>query len=153
MDDLSSQRQVSIEPSVPKSSSISSHIGCREAFAMGFGIWSDLEAGTVGMGAQDFEGSFLGIKVLTYVEGYDGWIISSEEILFSLLEFPIGCLTDFVVAILGELFSAPFNSVEWGSGEVDKFEELISKESASFQELVLHEIWIIRDLDINQLIL
>jgi len=112
VDDFSSQGQVSVEPGMPETSSISSDVGLLVALALGFGVGCDLEAWTIGVGPNDFKACVGGIEVFTDMEGDDGRVISGEEILLSFLEIPVGCLAYFTVTVLRKLFSAPLDGVE-----------------------------------------
>ena len=57
------------------------------------------------------------------MEGHQGGIISCEEILSSLLDFPVAGVGKFSVALAVEEGPAPLNCVEWGGRGIDEFEE------------------------------
>ena len=99
---LSSNCQVSVEPSSPKASSVRKYIQTLES---SFGIEADgsnSEGRVVSVGKDQVESRFVGVSGGRSVECYDGGVISSHEIVFVEFNFagPGFGFFEFLVALL-----------------------------------------------------
>ena len=78
------------------------------------------------MSSNQFEGSVIGIEVLSNSESHKSGVISGEEIFLSWTEWPVINLIEFFKSFLIELLPGPLDNMEGGDSIVDKFEECIS---------------------------
>lgn len=137
VNDSAWQNQISIEPSMPQSSSIGWYMKLFGGFELGFWYRGQSQTWTVSMGTYDLESGIGRIKSFSDVESHQSGIVSCEEILWTFLQLPVLCFTQLLVAFLSKFVSAPVDHVERRTGWIDEIKESLGENSTCFQKLFI----------------
>lgn len=106
-----SKNEITVEPSMPKSSSICRYAALIDSLAGKLRDRVHLKTRTISMCSDDFESSVAGVEVTSHRESNNSSVISGKEVLASRFQTPVLYLMKFCETLSGELLLAPINSV------------------------------------------
>ena len=87
----------------------------------------DLEARTISMRSNQFEGSVVRIEFTANCESHKGGVVPCEEVLLARTQTPVVNFMQLFVALGIELLPGPLDRVEGGDRVVDEFEKAVSQ--------------------------